>query len=161
MIDQMLAAMDQNIPILWNTWEQEHQCKWNYWLFASMVEKRGATDQDHKDIASVFYNRLNQDPCLCKEMYYNSLCRRNLVKDDARRCNVDTELDSPYNIYKNTGLMPGPVDNPGYQRSKRRWTSKTDYLYFVANVENGEVFFAKTWKHNKWRTRKLTQASSN
>ena len=56
-----------------------------------------------------------------------------------------------YNIYKNTGLMPGPVDNPGVSAIEAAVNpSKTDYLYFVANVENGEVFFAKTYEeHNK------------
>ena len=80
--------------------------------------------------------------------------KKTTLKEDAT---IDTELDSPYNIYKNTGLMPGPVDNPEYQRLKRRWTQvRPITCIFVANVENGEVFFAKTYEeHNKkcWRTR--------
>ncbi len=37
--------------------------------------------------------------------------------------------------------MPGPVDNPGVSAIEAAGElNKTDYLYFVANVENGEVF---------------------
>ena len=63
--------------------------------------------------------------------------------------------------------MPGPVDNPGVSAIEAAVNpSKTDYLYCDANVENGEVFFAKTYEeHNKnveeHVNSKLTQASSN
>ena len=63
--------------------------------------------------------------------------------------------------------MPGPVDNPGVSAIEAAVNpSKTDYLYFVANVENGEVFFAKTFEEHKKNVEehvnsKLTQASSN
>ena len=94
-------------------------------------------------------------------MQKGNLVKRRPLKEDAT---INTELDSPYNIYKNTGLMPGPVDNPGVSAIEAAVNpSKTDYLYFVANVENGEVFFAKTYEeHNKnveeHVNSKLTQA---
>lgn len=42
MIDQMLAAMDQNLtPYSWNTWEQEHQCKRSIDLLFLGWKRRG------------------------------------------------------------------------------------------------------------------------
>ncbi len=168
MIDQMLAAMDQNLTPYYETLESKNINVNEVLTLASLVEKEGATDQDRKDIASVFYNRLNQDMPLQSNIAIlyaeGKLGQKTTLKEDAT---IDTELDSPYNIYKNTGLMPGPVDNPGVSAIEAAVNpSKTDYLYFVANVENGEVFFAKTYEeHNKnveeHVNSKLTQASSN
>ena len=168
MIDQMLAAMDQNLSPYYETLESKNINVNEVLTLASLVEKEGATDQDRKDIASVFYNRLNQDMPLQSNIAIlyaeGKLGQKTTLKEDAT---IDTELDSPYNIYKNTGLMPGPVDNPGVSAIEAAVNpSKTDYLYFVANVENGEVFFAKTYEeHNKnveeHVNSKLTQASSN
>ena len=61
MIDQMLAAMDQNLSPYYETLESKNINVNEVLTLASLVEKEGATDQDRKDIASVFYNRLNQD----------------------------------------------------------------------------------------------------
>lgn len=168
MIDQMLAAMDQNLSPYYETLESKNINVNEVLTLASLVEKEGATDQDRKDIASVFYNRLNQDMPLQSNIAIlyaeGKLGQKTTLKEDAT---IDTEIDSPYNIYKNTGLMPGPVDNPGVSAIEAAVNpSKTDYLYFVANVENGEVFFAKTYEeHNKnveeHVNSKLTQASSN
>ena len=168
MIDQMLAAMDQNLSPYYETLESKNINVNEVLTLASLVEKEGATDQDRKDIASVFYNRLNQDMPLQSNIAIlyaeGKLGQKTTLKEDAT---INTELDSPYNIYKNTGLMPGPVDNPGVSAIEAAVNpSKTDYLYFVANVENGEVFFAKTYEeHNKnveeHVNSKLTQASSN
>ena len=57
---------------------------------------------------------------------------------------IDTNIDSPYNVYKNTGLMPGPVDNPSLSAIEATVNpAKTDYLYFVANTETGNVFIVR------------------
>ena len=92
------------------------------------------------------------------------LGKKTTLKEDA---GIDTNIDSPYNVYKNTGLMPGPVDNPGLSAIEAAVNpSKTDYLYFVANVETGEVYLHKhlkniirTWKNTV--NSKLTESSSN
>lgn len=168
MIEQMLAAMDQKLSSYYDTLESKNLTVNEVLTLASLVEKEGANDQDRKDIASVFYNRLNQDMPLQSNIAIlyaqGKLGQKTTLKEDAT---IDTELDSPFNIYKNTGLMPGPVDSPGVSAIEATVNpSKTDYLYFVANVETGEVFFAKTYEeHNKnveeHVNSKLTQASSN
>ena len=92
------------------------------------------------------------------------LGKKTTLKEDAT---IDTNIDSPYNIYKNTGLMPGPVDSPGLSAIEAAVNpSKTDYLYFVANVETGEVYFAKTFEEHTKNVEehvnsKLTESSSN
>ncbi|MDS8990853.1 endolytic transglycosylase MltG, partial [Streptococcus pneumoniae] len=80
---------------------------------ASLVEKEGSTDEDRKNIASVFYNRLNQGMPLQSNIAIlyaeGKLGKKTTLAEDAA---IDTNIDSAFNVYKNPGLMPGPVDSP-------------------------------------------------
>lgn len=60
LIDQMLGAMNTNLSSYYSTIEAKNLTVNEVLTLASLVEKEGSTDQDRKDIASVFYNRLNQ-----------------------------------------------------------------------------------------------------
>ena len=168
LVDQMLAAMDQNLSAYYDTMEAKNIDVNEALTLASLIEKEGATDKDRKDIASVFYNRLNQDMPLQSNIAIlyaqGQLGKKTTLKEDAT---IDTNIESPYNIYKNTGLMPGPVDSPGLSAIEAAVNpSKTDYLYFVANVETGEVYFAKTYEEHTKNVEehvnsKLAESSSN
>ena len=59
LIDQMLAAMNTNLSQYYSIIESKNLTVNEVLTLASLVEKEGSTDQDRKDIASVFYNRLN------------------------------------------------------------------------------------------------------
>ena len=96
------------------------------------------------------------------------MLKANLVKnislaDDA---GIDTTIDSPYNVYTHLGLMPGPVDSPSSDAIEASVNqTKSEYLYFVANVEDGKVYFATTKdEHDKNVAQhinsKLSQSSS-
>ena len=71
---------------------------------ASLVEKEGATDDDRKNIASVFYNRLNSDMALQSNIAVlyalGKLGQETTLKEDAT---IDTNIDSPYNDYVHKG----------------------------------------------------------
>ena len=150
LIDQMLAAMNTNLSQYYSTLESKNLTVNDVLTLASLVEKEGSTDQDRKDIASVFYNRLNQDMPLQSNIALlyaqGKLGQKTTLKEDAE---IDTNLDSPYNVYKKQGLMPGPVDSPSLSAIEATINpSKTEYLYFVANVETGAVYFANTYEEH-------------
>ena len=150
LIDQMLAAMNTNLSQYYSTLESKNLTVNDVLTLASLVEKEGSTDQDRKDIASVFYNRLNQAMPLQSNIALlyaqGKLGQKTTLKEDAE---IDTNLDSPYNVYKKQGLMPGPVDSPSLSAIEATINpSKTEYLYFVANVETGAVYFANTYEEH-------------
>ena len=150
LIDQMLAAMNTNLSQYYSTLESKNLTVNDVLTLASLVEKEGSTDQDRKDIASVFYNRLNQNMPLQSNIALlyaqGKLGQKTTLKEDAE---IDTNLDSPYNVYKKQGLMPGPVDSPSLSAIVATINpSKTEYLYFVANVETGAVYFANTYEEH-------------
>lgn len=112
---------------------------------ASLVEKEGVVYEDRQKIANVFYNRLEKEmPIQSDISILYSLGSHNefvTIKD--------TEVDSPYNLYMNKGMGPGPFNNPSEDSIKAVLNPvDTDYLYFLADLETGKVYFSKTFEEH-------------
>lgn len=152
LIEQMVAAMDANMAQFYEPIAQQQKSVNDILTLASLVEKEGATDEDRKNIASAFNNRLSQQMPLQSNIAIlyamGKLGQKTTLAEDA---GIDTNIDSPYNIYKNPGLMPGPVDSPGMAAIRATIDpNKTDYLYFVADVDTGTVYYANNIEeHNR------------
>lgn len=144
LIDEMLAAMDKNLSPYYSTIKSKNLTVNELLTIASLVEKEGAKTEDRKLIAGVFYNRLNRDMPLQSNiaiLYAQGKLGQNisLAEDVA----IDTNIDSPYNVYKNVGLMPGPVDSPSLDAIESSINqTKSDNLYFVADVTDGKIYYA-------------------
>ena len=168
LIDQMLATMDSKLSTYYEVLESKNLTVNDVLTLASLVEKEGSTDEDRKNIASVFYNRLNQGMPLQSNIAIlyaeGKLGKKTTLAEDAA---IDTNIDSAFNVYKNPGLMPGPVDSPSLSAIEATVNpNKTDYLYFVANTETGTVYFATTYEEHAKNVEehvnsKLTQSSSS
>ena len=146
LIDEMLAAMDKNLSSHYATIKEKNLTVNELLTIASLVEKEGAKTEDRKLIAGVFYNRLNLGMPLQSNiaiLYAEGKLGQNIsLSDDAA---IDTSIDSPYNDYTKVGLMPGPVDSPSLDAIESSINqTKSDYLYFVANVQDGKVYYATT-----------------
>ncbi len=62
----------------------------------------------------------------------------------------DLKINSPYNTYRNTGLPPGPINNPGLDAIKAALNpDKHNYLFFVATGEGGHRFSETYDQHLK------------
>ena len=168
LIDQMLATMDSKLSTYYEVLESKNLTVNDVLTLASLVEKEGSTDEDRKNIASVFYNRLNQGMPLQSNIAIlyaeGKLGKKTTLAEDVA---IDTNIDSAFNVYKNPGLMPGPVDSPSLSAIEATVNpNKTDYLYFVANTETGTVYFATTYEEHAKNVEehvnsKLTQSSSS
>jgi len=108
---------------------------------ASLIEKE--TDGSDRDkIASVIYNRLQNEG----ETYYLLQIDAALVYAAGREITQAdyTDLDSPYNLYKNTGLPPTPIANPGIASIRAALQpADTNYYYYVLG-EDGKHIFSET-----------------
>ena len=168
LIDEMLAAMDKAMSPYYATIKEKNLTVNELLSIASLVEKEGAKTEDRKKIAGVFYNRLNLGMPLQSNIAIlyaqGKLGQKISLADDA---GIDTTIDSPYNVYTHLGLMPGPVDSPSLDAIEASVNqTKSDYLYFVANVEDGKVYFATTKEEHDQNVAehinsKLTQSSSS
>lgn len=146
LIDEMLAAMDKTLTPHYSAIKSKNLTVNELLTIASLVEKEGAKTEDRKLIAGIFYNRLNLGIPLQSNIAIlyaqGKLGQKISLADDA---GIDTSINSPYNVYTNLGLMPGPVDSPSQDAIEASINqTKSENLYFVANVTDGKVYYAVT-----------------
>ena len=168
LIDEMLAAMDKTLSPHYSAIKSKNLTVNELLTIASLVEKEGAKTEDRKLIAGVFYNRLNLGMPLQSNiaiLYAQGKLGQNIsLADDA---GIDTSINSPYNVYTKPGLMPGPVDSPSKDAIEASINqTKSENLYFVANVADGKVYYAVTQEEHDRNVAehvnsKLTQNSSS
>ena len=168
LIDEMLVAMDKTLTPHYSTIKSKHLTVNELLTIASLVEKEGAKTEDRKMIAGVFYNRLNLGMPLQSNIAIlyaeGKLGQKISLADDTQ---IDTTVNSPYNVYTNQGLMPGPVDSPSADAIESSINqTKSDNLFFVADVTDGKVYFATNKADHDQNVaqhinNKLTQSSSS
>ncbi|MDG4478291.1 endolytic transglycosylase MltG [Streptococcus parasuis] len=146
LVEQMISTTDARLQPYYEAIANKNLTVNEVLTLASLVEKEGSTDEDRRNIASVFFNRLNAEMPLQSNIAIlyaqGKLGEETTLAEDT---NIDTSIESPYNIYWRTGLMPGPVDSPSLAAIDAVINANTtDYLYFVADVTTGTVYFAKT-----------------
>jgi len=113
---------------------------------ASLVERETPIPSERPLVASVFSNRLTRGMALDTDP---SVIYAALLRGDYRGTiyQSDLQFDSPYNTYRNPGLPPGPICNPGLVSLRAAaHPAQTGYLYFVASGADplGHSRFAAT-----------------
>ncbi|MCL2114173.1 MAG: endolytic transglycosylase MltG [Streptococcaceae bacterium] len=146
MIESMISAMNTQLTPYYGTIATQGMTVNETLSLAALVEKEANNDDDRRQVAGTFYNRMNQGMTLDSNssvLYaQGQLGAKTTLKQDAT---IDTNLDSPFNLYANQGTGPGPIDSPSLSSIKAvLQPAQNDYLYFVADVTTGKVYFAKT-----------------
>jgi UPF0755 protein len=126
-------------------------------LDLSHARSRGLTMHDVVKIASMIERetKVQSDRPLVSSVIYNRLARNMFLEIDAtvqyavggkpRLLYRDLRVDSPYNTYRNKGLPPGPIANPGLASLKAACApARTGYLWYVLTHRNGTHSFAET-----------------
>lgn len=113
-------------------------------ILASLIEKEASRPADMKLVSSVFHNRLkdsanwpylNSDPTID---YVEKYLKPNISGNKDR-------YNTYYNTYKCVGLPVGPICNPGANAlAAAAQPADSDYYYFCANKQTGEIYYAKT-----------------
>jgi UPF0755 protein len=113
---------------------------------ASLVEEESRVQEERPIVASVLYNRLEKNMTLDMD----STLQYALGKYGERMLDADKEVDSPYNTYRNRGLPPGPISNPGVRCLRAALDpADTNYLFFVSNADGMTHTFSETLsEHN-------------
>ena len=116
---------------------------------ASIVEKETSVPDERPEVASVYYNRLNKRIALDADP---SIIYAELLAGTYQGAlhHADMSFSSPYNTYRNAGLPPGPICNPGRSSLEAAMhPAETDYYYFVADAQGHHRFARTMQEHNK------------
>lgn len=152
LISQMLRNFDQRVtPSLRAAFANNGLTLHQAVTLASIVERETPLEGERPMVAGVFYNRLSlgmrlqADPTVQYAVGFdasgNSWWKSPLTA-------ADLEISSPYNTYRNEGLPPGPIANPGLASLEAVANpAVTNNLYFVADCDAaGSHLFSETYE---------------
>src|SRR3989344_6456864 len=119
-------------------------------IIASMLEKEVQTKEDMAIVSGIIQNRLDKQMLLQIDatVAYGVCLKSFLV---GKHCDVTQvnlieaiKATDPYNTYKNTGLPPGPISNPGEKAIYAALhPAKTDYFYYLTD-KDGNAHYGRT-----------------
>ncbi len=123
---------------------------------ASLIELEGTNKENREGISSVFYNRLDKGMSLGSDVTTYYAFKVFLNERDLTQKEFDT-----YNPYNTRGplmegkLPVGPISSVSKESIDAALNpSKSDDLYFVADID-GNIYFSKTFSEHEKITEKL------
>lgn len=169
-IARMRQAMMKTLDSLWlgRASDLPFSTREEALILASIIEKETGKAEERRAIAGVFINRLRlgiplqSDPTVIYAITKGRPENAGQGPLGRRLLSKDLEIDSPYNTYKNPGLPPGPIANPGKASIEAALNPEThDFIYFVADGTGGHIFARTLAEHNRnvaqWRKARAVQ----
>lgn len=112
---------------------------------ASILEREANTGESMRLVSGILQRRLS----LRMPLQVDATLEYVLDKPLGELTAKDLEIDSPYNTYKNLGLPPTPIGNPGLEAIKAVLEpEETGYLFYITD-DSGQFHFAKTFEEHK------------
>lgn len=144
-VEEMLDQMNQ---VMSPYYEKIHTGDLNVHeilTLASYIEGEGTSDEDRELVSGVFYNRIE----LGMPLQTDPSVSYALGEHRERVSYKDLEVDSPYNTYMYKGIGAGPINSPSESAIKASINPvETDYLYFLADLKTGKVYFAEDYNQH-------------
>jgi UPF0755 protein len=124
---------------------------------AAIVEKEASRADERPHVAAVYLNRLKKRMHLDADptIIYGASGGKGSLGHPILRSELENK-DNPYNTYRNYGLPPTPIANPGRAAIEAVLKpDKTAALYFVADGAGGHIFADTLTEHQhnvaRWR----------
>lgn len=123
---------------------------------ASLIEKETKNDPERPIVAGIILKRIDNDwtPDIDASVQYataNRICGIDSECDDwwPIITLADIEAESQYNTYKNLGLPPGPIANPGISSIRAAIYPEDSPYWFYIHDSSGMIHYGKTLEeHN-------------
>ena len=145
LITEMVAKTDEVMSKYYDKILESDYTLQEIMALASLIEKEGTKLEDRKKISSVFHNRIKENMKLQTDVSVQYA----LGEHKESLSLADLEVDSPYNLYQNYGVGPGPYNSPSEDSIVAALEpEKTDYLYFLADIHTKEIYYAKTYEEH-------------
>lgn len=150
-IDRLLATFNERVMPLYESIRSPYNLD-QIIILASMIEREAANEEEQPLVSSVFHNRLDRGMRLesCATVQYILKERKPVLS------NADTDIDSPYNTYRNKGLPIGPIASPGLGSVEAALSpADTDYLYFAATADGSQNLFSETFAEHSQKVQEI------
>ncbi len=154
LVNQMLANFDSHFtPAMHAEAARRHRSVYEVVTIASIVQRESSVPVVQRYIASVYYNRLNNVAVVSQQLNADPTVQYALGYRPQEKTWWEKHLDqtmiaatdSPYNTYKNPGLPPGPISNPGSSAiAAALQPAPSQYLFFEALGKNNKTHFCVT-----------------
>ena len=146
---EVIKIMNDEFNKFWTEENEErlkqiNKSKKDVIILASIVEKEAVDDKERPIIAGIFINRLSKGIRLesCATVLYAMGINKERLSLE------DLKFESPYNTYRNKGLPPEPICNPGAKSIDAVLNPIiTENLYFVSKG-NGTHYFSSTFEQH-------------
>jgi UPF0755 protein len=141
--------------------------KWNTALkIASIVQREAAGKDDMPLIAGILWNRLLKDVKLetddTVQYVRDDILHYGKARFDVQLTSYSSEgdwwkpikaedknIESPYNTYRNKGLPPHPICNPGLDAINAVLNPAETECFYYLHDSNGQIHCAKTYKEHQ------------
>ena len=150
MLDQMEKELNKYKKQIENSKYSVHELM----TLASITQSEGYNEDDFKNIASVFYNRLKTGMALgsCITSYYG--VKKDMTDELLQK---DIDASNPYNTRGNNPVSfpVGPISMPGAKALDATLNPiETSYYFFVSD-KNNKLYFTKTLNEHERMITKL------
>jgi UPF0755 protein len=120
-------------------------------VLASLVQREARDPESMKMVAGILENRLKLGMPLQVDATLQYIAGYNKEEKSwwITPLDMHKDIDSPFNTYKNAGLPPKPIDNPGLDAIQAvLHPTKSDYLFYISD-KSGNMHYSKTLQeHN-------------
>ncbi|HEX7992302.1 MAG TPA: endolytic transglycosylase MltG, partial [Streptosporangiaceae bacterium] len=139
MLQQMVSEFNQKVASIHLVSEaaKVFVTPYHALIVGSLVQAEGGRPQDFPGISRVVWNRLK----LHMKLQFDSTVFYAMKTHGTAITLKDEQFKSPYNTYRNLGLPPGPIGNPGVVAMQAAiHPAKANYLYFITDTKGKPPF---------------------
>lgn len=140
-VERMLSEYKRKIQKYTSYIAQSGHTESEIIIMASILEEEVKTAEDKKKVADLLWRRIANGMPLQVDStlgYINGKKSSDLTL-------ADLAMNSAYNTYKNKGLPPGPISNPGINSIEAAiFPTKNEYTFFLTG-DDGNTYFSRTY----------------
>ena len=143
LLNQLVAETDANLEAA----GVDEDDRYDTLIIASLIEREVRVAEERSTVSSVIHNRLDDD----ERLQIDATVLYAKGEAGTRVLTSDTDVDSPWNTYENTGLPPTPIAGPGVAALEAAAApADTDFtFYVVCDFDTGEHAFTDNFEDHQ------------
>ncbi len=146
---EVLATLEENFTKKTGALREESERTEKDWAkvvtMASIIEGEAVTPKDRRIVSGILWKRIERGMRLGVDAPFLYI----MGKGSLELTESDLATTSPYNTYRNAGLPPTPINNPGIDAiDAALHPESSPYLYYLSD-EDGGMHYAKNFEEHK------------